>query len=164
MLSQLAKHPDNSNHVDGLQISRPCFRENKNHQSNQITKIRRKIRKQTLHLKRQGYLLLTLTDCSPRGTGRCSIRREVGKEKPLSVHTSEAELIMCPAAYCCERLEMLLYFPCPNALAAFPILFTLCHQSSDNQLCEALFPSLLSEVSSVLKTEATSKKKKKKKK
>lgn len=68
---------------------------------------------------------------------------------------------MCPAAYCCERLEMLLYFPCPNALAAFTILFILCHQSSNNQPCEALFPSLFSEVTMVLKTGATSKKKKK---
>lgn len=51
-----------------------------------------------------------------------------GKEQPPLVHTSAAELIMCPAAYCCERLEMLLYFPCPNALAAFPILFILCHK------------------------------------
>lgn len=56
---------------------------------------------------------------------------------------------------------MLLYFPCPNALAAFPILFTLCHQSSNNPPCETLFPSLPSEVSAVLKTGATSKKKKK---
>lgn len=86
----------------------------------------------------------------------------MGKEKPPLVHTGEAELIMCPAAYCCERLEMLLYFPCPNALAAFPILFTLCHQSSNNQLCEALFPSLLSEVSSALKTGAASRGGKKK--
>lgn len=84
----------------------------------------------------------------------------MGNEKTPLVHTS-AELIMCPAAYCCERLEMLLYFPCPNALAAFPILFILCHQSHSNQLCEALLPSLLSEVSTVLKTEATSKKRKK---
>lgn len=59
---------------------------------------------------------------------------------------------------------MLLYFPCPNALAAFPILFTLCHQSSNNQLCEALFPSLLSEVSSALKTGAASRGGKKKEK
>lgn len=88
----------------------------------------------------------------------------MGKEKPPLVHTGEAELIMCPAAYCCERLEMLLYFPCPNALAAFPILFTLCHQSSNNQLCEALFPSLLSEVSSALKTGAASRGGKKKRK
>lgn len=56
---------------------------------------------------------------------------------------------------------MLLYFPCPNALAAFPILFILCHQSSNNQPCETLFPSLLSEVSTVLKIGATSKKKRK---
>lgn len=70
---------------------------------------------------------------------------------------------MCPAAYCCERLEMLLYFPCPNALTAFTILFILCHQSSNNQPCEALFPSLFSEVSTVLKTGATSKKRKREK-
>lgn len=84
----------------------------------------------------------------------------MGRERTPLVHTSAAELIMCPAAYCCERLETLLYFPCPNALTAFPILFILCHQSSNNQLCEALFPSLLSEVSTVLKTGATSKKEK----
>lgn len=85
----------------------------------------------------------------------------MGKEETSLVHASAAELIVCPAAYCCERLEMLLYFPCPNALVAFPILFMLCHQSSNNQPCETLFPSLFSEVSTVLETGATSKKKEK---
>lgn len=86
--------------------------------------------------------------------------REGGGERSGSLSSQRrGRARYCPAARCCRRLDTLLHLPCPHALPAFPVLFILCHQSSDNPPCETLFPSPLSEVSTVLKTGAASKKK-----